>query len=266
MSRPFNEFSYSLSQAAELLNADVKNAEEISFTGLTHVDSEVQAGDIFLAFPGAKVHGAQFIESAISHGAVAVLTDAEGAAKSSLLPTLIVKDVREAGAVLASSFYRLPMRDMQSIGITGTNGKTTTVELTAAMLRSGGFQAVACGNVGTTVIETVDSIEKHDYLVLELSSFQLHWLEDAQFVSAAVLNIAEDHIDWHGSLDEYANAKLKLLWIACGEKDFLLERNNQLITTLKERSVNHEWHLTPGDHSWPIWRDYLIEFAPKLFH
>ena len=81
MSRPFNEFSYSLTQAAELLNADVKNADEVSFTGLTHVDSEVQAGDIFLAFPGAKVHGAQFIESAISHGAVAVLTDAEGAAK-----------------------------------------------------------------------------------------------------------------------------------------------------------------------------------------
>jgi enterochelin esterase-like enzyme len=62
-----------------------------------------------------------------------------------------------------------------------------------------------------------------------------------------------------------SNAKLKLLWIACGEKDFLLDRNNQLITTLKTRGVNHEWHLTPGDHSWPIWRDYLAQFAPKLF-
>jgi enterochelin esterase-like enzyme len=61
------------------------------------------------------------------------------------------------------------------------------------------------------------------------------------------------------------NAKLKLLWIACGEKDFLLDRNNQLIATLKARGVNHEWHLTPGDHSWPVWREYLAEFAPKLF-
>lgn len=61
------------------------------------------------------------------------------------------------------------------------------------------------------------------------------------------------------------NAQLKLLWIACGEKDFLLERNNQLIATLKARGVNHEWRLTPGDHSWPVWRDYLAEYAPKLF-
>jgi enterochelin esterase family protein len=61
------------------------------------------------------------------------------------------------------------------------------------------------------------------------------------------------------------NQKLKLLWIACGEKDFLLERNNLLITTLKARGVSHEWRLTPGDHSWPVWRDYLAEFVPKLF-
>jgi enterochelin esterase-like enzyme len=61
------------------------------------------------------------------------------------------------------------------------------------------------------------------------------------------------------------NAKLKLLWIACGEKDFLLDRNHQLIAALKKSGVTHEWRLTPGDHSWPVWRDYLAEFAPKLF-
>lgn len=61
------------------------------------------------------------------------------------------------------------------------------------------------------------------------------------------------------------NAKLKLLWIACGEKDFLLERNHQLVETLKSRGVKHEWHETPGDHSWPVWRGYLADFAPKLF-
>jgi len=82
---------------------------------------------------------------------------------------------------------------------------------TAAMLRSGQLAAIACGNVGTTVIEVVESQEKYDYLVLELSSFQLHWLEDAQFVSAAILNIAEDHVDWHGSFDAYAKDKLSLL-------------------------------------------------------
>ncbi|WP_395717742.1 alpha/beta hydrolase-fold protein [Prosthecobacter sp.] len=78
---------------------------------------------------------------------------------------------------------------------------------------------------------------------------------------------AVDENEIKPALDDAAgtNAKLKLLWIACGEKDFLLERNNQLIATLKSRGVNHEWRLTPGDHSWPIWRDYLAEFAPKLF-
>ncbi|CAN2192011.1 MurD UDP-N-acetylmuramoylalanine-D-glutamate ligase [Candidatus Nanopelagicaceae bacterium] len=97
------------------------------------------------------------------------------------------------------------------IALTGTNGKTSTVELTAAMLRSGGISSIACGNVGTTVIETVESAEKYDILVLELSSFQLHWLEDAQFVSSAILNIAEDHVDWHGSFDAYAQDKISLL-------------------------------------------------------
>ena len=97
------------------------------------------------------------------------------------------------------------------IALTGTNGKTTTVELTASMLRSAGFTATACGNVGTTVIETVESEYKYDFLVLELSSFQLHWLEDAQFVSSAILNIAEDHVDWHGSFDAYAQAKISIL-------------------------------------------------------
>jgi UDP-N-acetylmuramoylalanine--D-glutamate ligase len=97
------------------------------------------------------------------------------------------------------------------IGLTGTNGKTSTVELTAHIIRTGGVSALACGNVGTTVIEAVESPEKHEYLVLELSSFQLHWLEDAHFVSVAILNIAEDHVDWHGSLDAYAADKFSLL-------------------------------------------------------
>lgn len=107
--------------------------------------------------------------------------------------------------------WSLKPANQKWIALTGTNGKTTTVELAAAMLRSGGIPAVACGNVGRTVIETVESDEKYDILVLELSSFQLHWLEDAQFASSAILNIAEDHVDWHGTFDAYAQAKISLL-------------------------------------------------------
>jgi UDP-N-acetylmuramoylalanine--D-glutamate ligase len=97
------------------------------------------------------------------------------------------------------------------LALTGTNGKTTTVEMTAAALRAGGVHAVACGNVGKTVIECVDSAESYDVLVLELSSFQLHWLQRAEFVASAILNIADDHTDWHGSFESYAQAKLSIL-------------------------------------------------------
>ena len=97
------------------------------------------------------------------------------------------------------------------LAITGTNGKTSTVELTETIFKEAGLKAFACGNVGTPVIEAVTSDEKYDYLILELSSFQLHWSESAEFVASGILNIAPDHIDWHGSLSEYANAKLDLL-------------------------------------------------------
>jgi len=97
------------------------------------------------------------------------------------------------------------------LALTGTNGKTTTVEMVAKILQTAGLKSVACGNVGDTVIEAVDRKDPFDYLVLELSSFQLHWAKQAQFVSAAVLNIADDHLDWHGTFDAYADAKFSIL-------------------------------------------------------
>ena len=97
------------------------------------------------------------------------------------------------------------------LALTGTNGKTTTVEMAAKILQTAGLKAVACGNVGDTVIDAVDRIDPYDYLILELSSFQLHWSKEAQFVSAAILNIADDHLDWHGTFDAYADAKFSIL-------------------------------------------------------
>ena len=113
------------------------------------------------------------------------------------------------------------------LALTGTNGKTTTVEMAAAMLQRAGLKAIACGNVGETVIDAVNNKTGFDYLVLELSSFQLHWLRQARFVSVAILNIADDHLDWHGSFDAYCKAKLSLLdrtetAIVNGEDDSIL--------------------------------------------
>jgi enterochelin esterase-like enzyme len=70
-----------------------------------------------------------------------------------------------------------------------------------------------------------------------------------------------------GALDDAAatNEKLKLLWIACGKDDFLLKRNEDFIAMLKDQGIEHEWHLTEGNHSWPVWRVYLADLAPKLF-
>lgn len=97
------------------------------------------------------------------------------------------------------------------LALTGTNGKTTTVEMCEKMLQRAGLKAKACGNVGDTVIAEVDRDDPYDYLVLELSSFQLHWMKQASFSAVAVLNIADDHLDWHGNFDSYASAKMSLL-------------------------------------------------------
>ncbi len=89
--------------------------------------------------------------------------------------------------------------------VTGTNGKTTTVGMLEAMLTAHGAHAVACGNYGLPVIDAV--LAGHEVLAVELSSFQLHWQSSMRAHAAVVLNIAEDHLDWHGSLEEYALAK-----------------------------------------------------------
>ena len=95
------------------------------------------------------------------------------------------------------------------IGLTGTNGKTTTVQMTEAMLLQSGIRARACGNVGEPVIDLANDPDI-DVLVIELSSFQLSWSREVRFFSSGILNIADDHIDWHGSFEDYAEAKLSI--------------------------------------------------------
>lgn len=96
------------------------------------------------------------------------------------------------------------------ITITGTNGKTTTTQLTEAMLLADGKRAVACGNIGTPILDVVREPQGYDYLVVELSSFQLHYSHSLGAKAAAFLNLAEDHYDWHGSETAYHQAKAKI--------------------------------------------------------
>ena len=96
------------------------------------------------------------------------------------------------------------------VTITGTNGKTTTTQLAAAMLEAGGNRVAACGNIGVPILDCVRDPEGFDFLVVELSSFQLHYLDAIKPEASALLNLDLDHIDWHGSLDAYAATKGKI--------------------------------------------------------
>jgi UDP-N-acetylmuramoylalanine--D-glutamate ligase len=93
------------------------------------------------------------------------------------------------------------------LAVTGTNGKTTTVRMLAAMLAAAGHRTIAAGNVGLPVIEAVTDAEPYHVLAVELSSFQLHWSSSLRPFAAVVLNVAAHHLDWHGDMDSYARAK-----------------------------------------------------------
>ncbi|MGW7353823.1 UDP-N-acetylmuramoyl-L-alanine--D-glutamate ligase [Streptomyces sp. NPDC054784] len=93
------------------------------------------------------------------------------------------------------------------LAVTGTNGKTTTVRMLAAILEAAGLRTAAVGNIGTPLIDVVLSPEPYDVLAVELSSYQLHWAPSVRAHSAAVLNLAPDHLDWHGSMEAYAADK-----------------------------------------------------------
>jgi len=103
--------------------------------------------------------------------------------------------------------------------VTGTNGKTTTVTMLESVLLAGGLRAVAAGNVGRPLVEVVtardaDGRLSYDALAVEVSSFQLHWSDSIAPAAACVLNVADDHVDWHGSFPAYRDAKARLLRLA----------------------------------------------------
>jgi UDP-N-acetylmuramoylalanine--D-glutamate ligase len=107
--------------------------------------------------------------------------------------------------------WRLRPAGQPWLGVTGTNGKTTTVLMLAAILGAAGHRAVAAGNVGLPVLDAVLADPPYDVLAVELSSFQLHWTSTVALHAGAVLNLAPDHLDWHGSMEQYAADKA-LVW------------------------------------------------------
>ncbi|MFV0136523.1 UDP-N-acetylmuramoyl-L-alanine--D-glutamate ligase [Streptomyces sp. HMX87] len=107
--------------------------------------------------------------------------------------------------------WRLRGRDGRKaapwLAVTGTNGKTTTVQMLASILKAAGLRTAAVGNIGVSLLDAVTGDEEYDVLAVELSSYQLHWAPSLRADSAAVLNLAPDHLDWHGSMEAYARDK-----------------------------------------------------------
>ncbi|MFJ8693175.1 UDP-N-acetylmuramoyl-L-alanine--D-glutamate ligase [Streptomyces roseolilacinus] len=93
------------------------------------------------------------------------------------------------------------------LAVTGTNGKTTTVRMLASILEAAGLRTAAVGNIGVSLLDAVLGDEEYDVLAVELSSYQLHWAPSVRAHSGAVLNLAPDHLDWHGSMEAYAADK-----------------------------------------------------------
>jgi UDP-N-acetylmuramoyl-L-alanyl-D-glutamate--2,6-diaminopimelate ligase len=229
MIRPIAEFSMQLDDAAALIGS--RATSNVAFTGISLNDSEVEPGDLFVAVAGAKVHGSEFISSARSRGAVAVLTDSQGAALAGDLPVIATSDVRTASALIATALYKEPMRDMQSIGITGTNGKTTVSTLLHQIFQAAGRDSGLIGTVETRIGDEVLAStrttpeatelqalaatmrERHmRHLVMEVSShaLSLKRMKGSHFSIAAFTNLSQDHLDFHKDMDSYFAAKAEL--------------------------------------------------------
>jgi UDP-N-acetylmuramoylalanine--D-glutamate ligase len=149
----------------------------------------------------------------------ALVVVSPGFAPSALVPAAATAagvpvwgDVELAWRLDASGYYGPPRR---WLAVTGTNGKTTTTSMLQAMLTAAGLHSLLCGNIGSPVLDALrESCEPpgaSDVLAVELSSFQLHWAPSVRPEAGAVLNIAEDHLDWHSTLAHYTVAKARVL-------------------------------------------------------
>lgn len=149
------------------------------------------------------------------------------------------------------------------VGLTGTNGKTTTIKMIESIFKSAKVNGAACGNVGQTVIESVIREQPYDFLALELSSFQIQWSDLPQYEAVAILNIAEDHIDWHGSFDSYAGAKLKLL--NHGKRSIVNKSDPELFKRVSNNSVTWFSLDTPLPGELGIVENLLVDraFSPS---
>ncbi|MEE1825967.1 UDP-N-acetylmuramoyl-L-alanyl-D-glutamate--2,6-diaminopimelate ligase [Streptomyces sp. BE20] len=229
--RPARTGARPLAEVARLLGLDPVEGPEI--TGVTHNAREVRPGDVYVAFPGANHHGASFAGQAAAAGAVAVLTDPAGAelAAGTGLPLLVVDRPRARMGELAAAVYDRPSERLLMIGLTGTNGKTTTSYLVEGGLHGAGRSPGVIGTVemrvGTERIKsertTPEATDLHailavmgergaDAVTMEVSSHALVYgrTDGVVYDVALFNNLTPEHLDFHPDMEDYFQAKARL--------------------------------------------------------
>lgn len=207
---------------------------DVEISSISSDSRKIQPGALFAAISGHRVEGSSFVESAIQAGAVAVLTEQPLDAS---IPQLVVPNVRDAMAILAPYIYDFPSSKMRMIGVTGTNGKTTTSFLIHHLLKSAGKKVgligTICSLIGDKVIESTNTTPDiadlqellhqmleagSDTVIMEVSSHALALNRTAgcEFDVGIFTNLTQDHLDFHHTLEEYCDAKKKL-FVSLGE-------------------------------------------------
>ncbi|MEV4612834.1 UDP-N-acetylmuramoyl-L-alanyl-D-glutamate--2,6-diaminopimelate ligase [Kitasatospora sp. NPDC049258] len=220
-----------LAEVARLLGLEPLDGPQV--TGITHDSRAVRPGDVYVAFPGANHHGAAFAAAAVAAGAAAVLTDAAGAelAADCGAPLLVVESPRAAMGELAAAVYGRPSERLLMIGLTGTNGKTTTSYLVEGGLRGDGRLPGVIGTVEMRVGDeriksertTPESTDLHgvlavmrergaDAVVMEVSSHALVFgrVDGVVYDVALFNNLTPEHLDFHPDMEDYFRAKARL--------------------------------------------------------
>ncbi|MEU9126801.1 UDP-N-acetylmuramoyl-L-alanyl-D-glutamate--2,6-diaminopimelate ligase [Kitasatospora sp. NPDC048540] len=218
-------------EVARLLGLEPADGPQV--TGITHDSRAVRPGDVYVAFPGANHHGAAFAAAAVAAGAAAVLTDAAGAelAADCGAPLLVVESPRAAMGELAAAVYGRPSERLLMIGLTGTNGKTTTSYLVEGGLRGAGRLPGVIGTVEMRVGDeriksertTPESTDLHGVLavmrergaeavVMEVSSHALVFgrVDGVVYDVALFNNLTPEHLDFHPDMEDYYRAKARL--------------------------------------------------------
>ena len=205
---------------------------DVAVTGISLSTQRILPGDLYAALPGTRAHGADFADQALAAGAVAVLTDADGADRLPPgTPVLVVEHPRAVLGRVAAHLYGEPTADLTVIGVTGTQGKTTTTRLLEAGLEQAGVPAAVVGTVGTrihgvdvkTSLTTPEAPDLHGLFAvmreqgvvacaMEVSSHALVLgrVDGVVFDVATFLNLGRDHLDFHPDVEDYFAAKASL--------------------------------------------------------